>query len=67
MSSRGEIETENNLWTIACWTELLLLTQDLSVRFTPRFRQLLLVVFLTIRRSSSSELLATDSALMLFD
>jgi len=67
MSSRGEIETENNLWTIACWTELLMLTQDLSVRFTPRFRTLLLVVFLTIRRSLSNELLATDSALILFD
>jgi len=46
---------------------LLLLTQDLSVRFTPRFRQLLLVVFLTIGRSLSNELLAIDSALILFD
>ena len=56
----------NNLWTIACWTELLLLTHDLSVRFTPRFRQLLLVV-LEVRSSTFNELLDIDYALILVD
>ena len=53
----------SKLWKIACWTELLVFTQDLSVRFTPRFRHLLLVV-LSIRRSTFNELLVIDYALI---
>jgi len=43
------------MWTIACWTRDRVATVDLSVRFTLGFKQLLLIVFLSIRCFLSSE------------